>query len=319
MRRPLSLLLALALLSSALLAACGPAAAPQTTTVKVAVLPILDALPMYVADAQGYFKDEHLDVQFIPVSSAAERDQVIQAGQADAMINDLISTMLYNKDQTQIVIVDFARTATPDFPQYRVLAAKDSGIQTVDDLRGVDIGVSEGTVIEYTTDRLLEEAGLSPSDIKTLAVPKIPDRMSLLDSGELKAANLPDPLASLAIQNGARVIIDDTRDPKYGNSVISFRTDYIQKHPDAVRGFLAAVQKAAADINADKTQWDTLLTDKSLVPAPLMGTYKIPDFPAGSVPSESQFADVLAWTHEKGLISGDVSYSSSVDASFLPK
>lgn len=319
MRRPFSLLLAVALSSSAFLAACGPAATPQNTTVKVAVLPILDALPMYVADAQGYFKDEHLDVQFIPVSSAAERDQVIQSGQADAMINDLVSTMLYNKDQTQIVIVDFARTATSTFPQYRVLAAKNSGIQTVDDLRGVDIGVSEGTVIEYTTDRLLEEAGLSPSDIKTLAVPKIPDRMSLLDSGELKAANLPDPLASLAIQNGARVIIDDTRDPKYGNSVISFRAGYIQQHPDAVRGFLAAVQKAAADVNADKTQWDTLLTDKSLVPAPLMGTYKIPDFPAGSVPTESQFADVLAWTHEKGLVSGDVSYSASVDASYLPK
>ncbi len=287
-------------------------------TVRVAVLPILDALPMYVAEAEGYFAQEGVQVQFIPVSSAAERDQLMQSEQADAMINDLVSTMLYNKDQTQIQIVDFARTASADFPQYRVLAAKDSGIETVADLKGVEIGVSEGTVIEYTTDRLLENAGFAPEDIQILAVPKIPDRMALLNSGELKAANLPDPLASLAIQQGARVIVDDSSDPPIGNSVISFRTAFINDQPQAVRGFLAAVQKAAADVNADKSKWSDLLTEKSLVPAPLLGSYQIPDFPNGSVPTQAQFEDVLAWTHDKALVETDVSYADSVTADYLP-
>jgi NitT/TauT family transport system substrate-binding protein len=317
MQRCLAFLILPVLLLMPLLAACSGAVS-GTETVRVAVLPILDALPMYVAEAQGYFGQEGIQVQFIPVSSAAERDQLMQSEQADAMINDLVSTMLYNKDQTLIQIVDFARTATADFPQYRVLAAKDSGIETVEDLKGVEIGVSEGTVIEYTTDRLLENAGFAPSEIKTLAVPKIPDRMALLNSGELKAANLPDPLASLAIQQGAKVIVDDSSDPPIGNSVISFRSAYILAHPNAVRGFLAAVQKAAADVNADKSKWSDLLTEKSLVPAPLMGTYKIPDFPDGSVPTQAQFEDVLAWTHDKGLVETDVSYADSVTAAYLP-
>ena len=165
---------------------------------KIAVLPILDALPMYVAQENGYFEDQNLEVEFIPVGSAAERDQVIASGQADGMINDLVSTLLYNQDATQIQVVSFARTATPEFPQFRILAAKDSGIDSVNDLKGVEIGISEGSVIEYTTDRLLEEEGFSASDIATLAVPSIPVRMSLLDSGELKAANLPDPLSSFS-------------------------------------------------------------------------------------------------------------------------
>jgi hypothetical protein len=32
----------------------------------------------------------------------------------------------------------------------------------------------------------------------------------------------------------------------------------------------------------------------------------------------SQFADVLDWTQQEGLIEVDVSYDSSVDDSFLP-
>jgi len=317
-KRLMSLFVLPAILLIPLLSACsGGASGPET--VRVAVLPILDALPMYVAEAEGYFEQEGIQVKFIPVSSAAERDQLMQSEQADAMINDLISTMLYNKDQTQIQIVDFARTASKEFPQYRILAAKDSGINTIEDLKGVEIGVSEGTVIEYTTDRLLEDAGFAPEDIKTLAVPKIPDRMALLNSGELKAATLPDPLASLAIQQGAKVIVDDSSDPPIGNSVISFRSAFIKDHPQAVRGFLAAVQKAVADVNADKSKWSDLLTEKSLVPAPLIGSYKIPDFPAGSVPSQAQFEDVLAWTHDKGLVETDVSYTDSVTTAYLPK
>jgi hypothetical protein len=47
--------------------------------------------------------------------SAAERDQIMAAGQADGMINDLISTLLYNKDDIQIQIVSFARICHPEF------------------------------------------------------------------------------------------------------------------------------------------------------------------------------------------------------------
>ena len=323
-RRSLLILMSAVALAGLLLGACSPASMPaaapaaQPTTLKIAVLPILDALPMYVAQAKGYFKAQGVTVEFIPVSSAAERDQVMAAGQADGMINDLISTLFYNKDQIQIQIVSFARTATKDFPQYRILASGSSGITTVEDLKGVPIGISEGSVIAYTTDRLLEAAGFAPDEIVTVAVPSIADRMALLNSGELKAANLPDPLSSLAIQNGAVPIIDDTTHPEYGNSLISFRKAVIDAHPEAVRGFLAAVEQASKDINADKTQWESLLTEQKLVPEPLIGSYEIPTFPTGSLPTEAQWNDVLAWAKEKGLVTSDVSYSDSVTATFLP-
>jgi NitT/TauT family transport system substrate-binding protein len=307
------------LLTSLILSACGQlGATSQPVKLKMALLPIIDALPMYVAQEQGYFKEQGLEVEFIPVGAAAERDQVIAAGQADGMINDLVSTVLYNKDQPQIEIVSFARVATPESPMYRILASSDSGINSVDGLKGVEIGISEGTVIDYTAHRLLEAEGLTPDEIKTIAVPRMDLRMSLLESGELKAANLPDPLSSLAIQAGAVPILDDTKHPEYGNSVISFRNSVIENNPEAIQGFLAALDKAIQDIKANPTQWQNLLTEQKLVPAPLIGSYEVPPFPSGSIPSEAQWADALAWAKENGLVDKDLPYQGSITADYLP-
>lgn len=328
-------LFALLLVLLALLSACAPSSAgegtavPETTaspeapakpvTLRIAVLPILDNLPMYVAQQEGLFEAHGITVELIPVASAAERDQLIAAGQADGMINEIVSTLFYNKDTTQVQIVRFARTATADSPMFRILAAPRSNITIPSDLRNnIEIGISEGTVIEYLTYRLLEAEGLTAADIKTIAVPKIPDRMSLLASGELKAAMLPDPLASLAMQQGAILVLDDTKHPEYAHSTYSFRKSVIDEHPAAIRAFLAALEEAVAKINADPKQYETLLVEQKLVPEPLIGAYTVPQFVTASVPDETLWNDVLAWAKEKGLLSGDVSYTDSVNPEFLP-
>lgn len=295
-----------------------PTVQAEPITLKIAVLPILDALPMYVAQQEGLFEKEGIQVEFIPVASAAERDQVFASGKADGMINDGISTLFYNQDQVQIQIVRMARTATSTTPQYQILASPQSSFTSVQDLKGVEIGISQGTVIEYVTERLLEAEGLKPEEIKTIAVPKIADRMTLLSSGELKAATLPDPLSSLAVQQGAKLIIDDTSHPEYGYSVYSFRKSLIDANPQAVRAFLAAIEAATEQLNADSSKWANLLTEKQLVPEPLVGTYQIPPYPTASVPSKSQWDDVLAWAKAKGLIKVDVDYEASVNAGLLP-
>jgi len=299
-------------------AASATSGAAGAVTIRVAMLPILDALPMYVAMAQGYFASQNINVQVVPAASAAERDQLIQAGQADAMINDLVSTMFYNKDKTSIVVVRFARTATAKYPQYFILAGKGSGITDVNGLKGVPIAISDGTVIAYITDRLLQAEGLTAADIKTVAVPKITDRLAALSGGTVKAATIPDPTAAAAIAAGATVVTSDAAHPQYGNSLISFTADFVAKNPGTVKGFLAAWEKGVTDINADKTKWSDVLSTNKLLPAALMTTYALPDFPTAAVPTEAQFKDVNDWAKAKGLLAVDVSYANSVNASFLP-
>lgn len=299
-----------------ILAACSSQEEP--VTLKMALLPIMDTLPMYVAQEQGYFAEEGIVVEFVPVASAPDRDQLIKAGQADGMVNELLSTMFYNSEQTEVSTVRYARRATPEFPHFSILAAADSGITSPSDLAGQEIGISEGTIIEYSTDRLLQAEGLSNEEIKTVAVPRIPDRLALLGSGELVAANLPDPATAVAVLSGATVVVDDSAHLEYGHSVITFRKEVIDQHPEAIRGFLIAIEKAVADINNDKTKWNGLLSDNNLLPPPLMQSYVVPDYPTASVPDQAQWDDMLSWAREKGYVNSDLSYADSVDASYLP-
>lgn len=286
---------------------------------RIAVLPILDTLPLYVAEAEGYFAQHGVAVDLVPAASAAERDQLLQAGQVDGVITDLVALALYNREAPDVVAVRYAMVATPDFAQFRILAAAQSGLARPADLRGVSLGVSEGTVIEYVTTRLLQAEGLAEGDIVPLAVPKIADRMALLSAGELKAATLPEPLASLAMQQGAVVIVDDARRPEFSCSLFAFRRATVEAQPEAISNFLAAIGQAGAAINADKARWSTLLTEKQIVPPALGGAYTLPDYPAAAVPTEAQFDDVLAWLAATGRLAALPSYSDVVNATFLGK
>jgi len=314
------MMVVLILLSSILLTSCTQSTPVATgpVTLKLAVIPVLETLPLYVAQSEGLFEEKGLQIEFIPAASAPVRDQLIASGEADGMINEVLTTMLNNRDQIQVQIVRFARTATAEAPLFRILASAQSGITSAQGLKGVEIGVSQGTVIEYLTDRLLQAEGLSPEEIKTVAVPGITDRMALLESGELSAAMLPDPLSSLAIQQGAAVALDDTSHPEYSFSTITFRKAIIDQHPEAIRSFLAAMEEAVTMINTDPTRWDALLSEQNLVPAPLLETFELPKFATAGIPSQAQWDDVLEWAKCKGLLDKNLSYSETVTDAYLP-
>lgn len=308
----------LVLLFAVLAAACTPSAPQNAGPLKVAVLPIIDTLPMYVAETEGLFAKHGVTIELIPVASAPERDQLLAASQADGTINETLSVMLFNKESVQMQAVRYALRPAEGYGHFFILASGKSGITDVQGLKGVEIGVSQGTVIEYVTERLLQAEGLTADEIKTIAVPKIPDRMVLLGSGELAAGVLPDPLASLAMSQGAVKVLDDSARPEYGFSVYSFRKDVVDTKPKAVSAFLAAIEEAVELINANPTKYTSLLSDKGLVPAPLLETFKVPPFPAGNVPTEGEWKDALSWAKEKGLLDADVSYPDSVNSSLLP-
>jgi NitT/TauT family transport system substrate-binding protein len=321
MRKTVSLVFALVFTLSLMLTACSPTpvAPTETVTLKLAMLPIIDALPVYVAQQEGLFAKRNLNIEVTPVASAPERDQLISAGQADGMINETLSTFFFNREKIQVQIVRYALTPTENAGHFFILASAKSGITTPEQLKGVEIGVSQGTIIEYVTYRLLEKAGLKTEEIKTIAVPKMPDRMALLASGDLQAAVMPDPLAALSVSQGAKVVLDDSGSPEFGFSVYTFRKETIDQEPEAIRAFLAAIDEAIALINAEPQKFNGILSEQKLVPQPLLETYKAPPYPAADVPSGIEWKDALDWAKSKDLIAVDVSFEDSVNPNFLPK
>ncbi len=65
--------------------------------------------------------------------------------------------------------------------------------------------------------------------------PRFPIAWPCCLSGQLKAATLPQPFATIALQQGGVAVVDDIKYPDVGNSVVSFRKKFIDEHPQAVQ------------------------------------------------------------------------------------
>ncbi|MBW2028285.1 MAG: ABC transporter substrate-binding protein [Deltaproteobacteria bacterium] len=305
--------------AEAILSEGGTWASEKEKTLKVALLPILDSLPFYVAEAEGYLSQRGYNIRAVPVGSGLERDQLMQADEVDAMLNEMTSTAMFNRKGIQVKILGAARKAYEQFPMFRVVAAPGSTIRAPSDLAGVPIGVSMNTIIEYVTDRLLARKGLSREQVLKRSVPVIPERFQLLMQGRIKAATLPDPLGISALKAGAVEVIDDSVYPAYSISVLTFSMRAIREKPEAIRHFLRAWDRAAGEINSAPAAYRAILLKKIRVPRNVQEDYPVPPYPRKLIPSREQWSDVMAWMIEKGLLESRISYIESVSAAFLPK
>jgi len=296
-----------------------PAAADSQPdkTLRMALLPIPDALPNYVAEANGYFNEYGITVESLTVGSALERDQLMQAGRIDGMVNEMAGTANFNRDGVKMQILASARKPMSVSPLFRVLASPQSGITNIEQLKRVPIAISKNTIIEYITDRLLTDAGFHMDDISTKSVPVLPERMQLLLSGQIKAATLPDPLGASAVKAGAKVIVDDLKRPELSVSVLSFNTTSVTHKNETVKLYIKAWMKAARDLNDNPEKYRPLMLKKIRVPGNVREDFIIPPYPVQEIPSEGQWNDVMAWMIEKKLLKNTLNYSDSVNPVFI--
>jgi NitT/TauT family transport system substrate-binding protein len=289
----------------------------EITQISIAFLPIIDSLPVYIAQTKGYFNEENLEVKALSVANPIERDRLMQSGEIDAMLNELSTLALFNRDQNQLKAVITVRKPMTDSPYFRILASPGSKISSPLDLADIPVAVSKNTVIEYLTERILFAEGIPIESIITKNVPVIPERFQLLLSGVLPAATLPDPLAEAAIAAGAVLVIDDLSHPKYSESVLSFTTAFINNNSQAVKGFIRAWNRAVTDLNSYPEAFRDLFLEKVPVPEIIENTFRIPEFPYAEIPQQEQWDDVLNWLKKKNLLETYPLYETSITDIFI--
>jgi len=313
----LSLIILILCLSIRLFAVGSSESKSEITRLTVAFLPIIDALPLYIAESQGYFEDEGLQVKALSVANPIERDRLMQSGEIDGMLNELSTLALFNRDEVQLKAVITVRKPMAGSPYFRIVASPGSKISSPKDLAGIPIAVSKNTVIEYLTERMLQAEGIPLESIKTKNVPVIPERFQLLISGALPAATLPDPLGEAAIAAGAVLVIDDLTHPEFSVSVLSFTSALTDNNQQAVEGFVRAWNRAVADLNSDPEAFRELFLEKVRVPEIIEKTFRIPEFPYGEIPGQDQWNDVISWLQEKKLLETSPLYESSITDIFI--
>ncbi|MFZ5942707.1 MAG: MetQ/NlpA family ABC transporter substrate-binding protein [Bacillota bacterium] len=291
----------------------------QDQLIKVGVLPIEDNLPFFVAESEDLYNKNNVKVELVPFSSARERDIALEAGEIDAELADLIAVGLIKKGGKNVKAVTLGLGVTPAEGRFAILAAPNSSIQKAEDLKGVPIAISNNTIIHYLAEKMPQEVGMLPEDIKTQAIPDMKLRLdSLLEGKDVQAALLPDPLATLAEKSGARVIIDDTTLPSnLSQTVILFDEEVINNQEEDVANLLKAYTEASTKLNNEPEKYRALIIEKARIPKPLENSYPAPTYSPLELPSEEMIGKVMDWMVSKELLARPYSYEEIVDTRFL--
>ena len=288
------------------------AAAPD---LRIGVLPVLNTLPLYVAQEAGYFEEEGVSIELVPFQSGLDRQTALIAGATDASNDDLIGALLMSAGGVEVRVV---RHDPPVEPFFAILAGPESELETLADLAGASVGISHNTLIQYLTDALLASAEMSAADVEYVEVAEIPVRLQLLLQGQIDAATLPEPLIQATLGAGGRVLMDDSA-LGYVPTVLSFRADTLAEKGDAVRAFLRAYERAVDAINADPEAYREVMGANIQMPPPLIPILPVPTFFTARVPSEEDFATVQDWALAIGLLEEALLYEEVVDGSYLPE
>lgn len=287
----------------------------QPSRLRIAVLPVLNTLPLYVAQAEGFYAEYDLDVELVPFNSSRDRQIALQTGNVDGANTDLQGVILLVNGGFDVRAV---RMEPINEPYFSIVAGASSGITTIDDLRGKTIAISRNTIIEYLTTEMLLNAGFAPDEIVYEDVPDIAVRLELVNGGQVAAATLPEPMTTLAVTLQGATLIASDADAAVVPTVLAFNGTTLDEYGDLVAAFLMAFEKAVDAINADPERYRDVMNANIRIPEPLQATFPVPTFPTAVVPSEAEAQLVLDWMLDVELIEEAPAYTALVDARFLP-
>lgn len=296
----------------------------ETASVIVGTMPTEDILPLWVAEQEELFAKHNLDVTIQVFDSAQNLSAAITAGEVDLAMTDPMRAVKLCESGTMVSMEWVTLGSEPEQGRFGVLAAADSGIESLEDLVGCEngVGVAANTVPEYVLDKLCEQAGIDPADVPTSEVASLPDRYSLVASGSLDAAALPGSMLSLGEASGLVVLADDTEGDNLSQSVMVAREEFKAASEDAIDSLRDAWDEAAELVNADPESYRSLLAENANLNEAVVDDYPISEYPLATdgsgnalYPAAELIEPQLTWMAGKGYSEGGVSYDES-DGSF---
>lgn len=283
----------------------------KAPVLRLGILPVIDTLPLIVAQERGLFREEGIKVEIINFNSALERDAAIRGNALDGYFGDLLNTIFLNAAGDDLRVITTAYHTRNDRRMFALLASPNSGITGVQQIRDVPVAVSTASVIEYFLDKITEKEGVPRETVKKIEIRQIPIRYQMLITDSVKLALLPEPLASKAIADGARLIADD-RKLDMTATIIAMKSDFLIRNPGLCMRFLKAYARSVAMINNDPPAFMELLVSKTRFSPSLAGTYTLHTFPEPGLPSKEDVMSVIDWLTERKLIPDGVTHSDTV-------
>jgi NitT/TauT family transport system substrate-binding protein len=295
----------------------GESSASKKVVIRFGVLPVLQALPLYVAQEKGFFARFGVNVDLVPFNTAAEKEIALSAGSIDGYFGDLVTATVLKGNGRDVAIVATNYDTLRDRRMFGILAKPGGKYKSLLDLAGVPVAVSSSSVVDYVTETLLTSAGAPIDNVATIEAKNIGLRMQMLISGQVEAATLPEPLLTAAIAKGAILLADDSG-LSASQTVLVFAGPFLKDHPAAVKEFLKSVTEAQRLINSEPDSVRAVMVEHVRLPEALRDSYPVPRFPDLHAPDKEAVLNIARWLKKRGVIRPELTYGQIVNASFIP-
>ncbi len=309
-------ILSLVLLASLLLACTNKgnksSNSDKNSQLNIGVMSSMDYFPIAVAKENGFFEQEGVSVTINKFYSANERDAAFQSRNLDGTILDYTGAAIQRAGGVNLKLTSQCNGS------FVLVAAKDSEVYSVYDLKNKRLAVSRNTVIDFCTDWVLQEANIELSEVNKVEINKIPLRLEMLRNGRIDATMLPDPFVTIALEGGNRKIVD-IQDVDLRVTGIVFHDDVIAEKEAAIKSFYRAYNLAIELINTQLASsfYDLLITEVG-VPSELVSKIELPAFTKAQLPQEKDLQKVEQWLKDKELVTADFDISTLIAATLLP-
>jgi NitT/TauT family transport system substrate-binding protein len=254
MRRMLTASLALA---AALLAFAAPPAAAQAPekrkiTIAVGGKPLFYYLPLTIAERQGYFKTEGLDVEILDFPGGARALQALIGGSVDVVsgaYEHTISQQAKGQDIEALVLQGKYAGIVLGMGK-----AKAAAYKTPADLKGMKIGVTApGSSTNMFVNILLAKTALKPDAVSIIGVGATAGAVAIMKRGDIDAIANLDPVIAQLEAGGDLVPVVDTRTAQgmqyvyggaYAAGCIYVPVDFAKKYPNTAQAIVNAMVRA---------------------------------------------------------------------------
>ena len=286
MKRLLPMIVALVLL----LAACGQsyeetkrisreqrreAWRKDSAALKIAVMPTLDCLPLYVAQQYELFDTINGGVRLKFYNAQMDCDTSIQRGRVEGAVTDLVRAMRIDKQGLKMRYV----AATNAY--WQLLTNRNARIKQLKQLDDKMVAMTRFSATDLLTDRARDSVKLLAERVYKVQINDLNVRMQMLQNNEIDALWLPEPQATQA-RVMKHTVVMDSRDVKLQLGVLAFREKEMRRQARAkqLALFIKAYNQACDTINKyGIAHYRDILTDR----------YKLKTALVDSIPQNIRF------------------------------
>jgi NitT/TauT family transport system substrate-binding protein len=224
--------------------------------VRVGAFPLTQLMLPYVAQDEGDFKAEKLNVKIDALSgSAVQEVPTVLGGQMDIGVSGLADIMpAIARGAPLVILPGFGTTIEPDLrTATNVIVARDPSIRSLKDLEGKTVALNAlGSAHQLYITLAMKKAGLDPSSVKFVQIP-LPNIPAAIEKGQADAGQALDPVLTLAHSLGEHDVLAIGGAVAGGlpSAVYWTSKQWADGHPREIAAFTAAMGKAASRLVTD--------------------------------------------------------------------